>query len=77
MVTLKTNKGDIVISRTAEKAPESDKNFLNYACAGHFNGTIFHRVINDFLIQAGAFEPGMKQKEVNASIVSFNSNFHE
>ena len=74
MVTLKTNKGDIVLSLNAEKAPESVKNFLNYANAGHYNGTIFHRVIKGFMIQGGGFEPGMKQKEVNASIVNEADN---
>jgi len=74
MVTLKTNKGDIQISLNAEKAPESVKNFLKYANAGHYNGTIFHRVIKGFMIQGGGFEPGMEQKAVGASIVNEADN---
>ncbi len=74
MVTLKTNKGDIQISLNAEKAPESVKNFLNYANSGHYDGTIFHRVIKGFMIQGGGFEPGMEQKEVNASIINEADN---
>ena len=74
MVTLKTNKGDIQISLNAEKAPESVKNFLNYANSGHYDGTIFHRVIQGFMIQGGGFEPGMEQKEVGDSIVNEADN---
>ena len=74
MVTLKTNKGDIQISLNAEKAPESVKNFLNYASSGHYDGTIFHRVIKGFMVQGGGFEPGMEQKAVSASIVNEADN---
>jgi len=74
MVTLKTNKGDITIELNAEKAPESVKNFLNYAKSGHYNGTVFHRVIKGFMIQGGGFEPGMEQKEVGSSIVNEADN---
>ena len=77
MVTLKINKGDIVNSLNAEKAPETAKNLPYYTKAGPSNGTIFYRMINDFRVQSGDFEPSMKQKEVNASIISFNNNFHE
>lgn len=74
MVTLKTNMGDIQISLNSKQAPESVKNFLKYADAGHYDGTIFHRVIKGFMLQGGGFEPGMKQKTVNASIVNEADN---
>ena len=61
-VVLKTNHGDIKIELDAEKAPKTVENFLSYVEAGHYNGTIFHRVINGFMVQGGGFEPGMKQK---------------
>jgi peptidyl-prolyl cis-trans isomerase B (cyclophilin B) len=68
MVKLHTNKGDIVIELYPEKAPETVKNFLEYVNSGFYNGTIFHRVINNFMIQGGGFEPGMKQKPTRAPI---------
>ena len=67
-VKLTTNHGDIVIELDAEKAPESVKNFIAYVEAGHYNNTVFHRVINGFMIQGGGFEPGMKQKPTGAPI---------
>ena len=67
-VKLTTNHGDIVIELDAEKAPETVKNFLAYVEAGHYDNTIFHRVINGFMIQGGGFEPGMKQKPTGAPI---------
>ena len=67
-VKLTTNHGDIVIELDAEKAPESVKNFIAYVEAGHYNNTVFHRVINGFMIQVGGFEPGMKQKPTGAPI---------
>ena len=67
-VKLTTNHGDIVIDLDAEKAPETVKNFLAYVEAGHYDNTIFHRVINGFMIQGGGMEPGMKQKGTNAPI---------
>ena len=67
-VKLITNRGDIVIELDAEKAPESAKNFISYVEAGHYNNTVFHRVINGFMIQGGGFEPGMKQKPTGAPI---------
>ncbi len=67
-VKLITNHGDIVIELEAEKAPESAKNFISYVEAGHYNNTVFHRVINGFMIQGGGFEPGMKQKPTGAPI---------
>ena len=60
MVTFHTNHGDIVIKTFDDKAPETVKNFLDYCREGFYNNTIFHRVINGFMIQGGGFEPGMK-----------------
>ena len=68
MVTLHTNLGDIKIELNAEKAPETVKNFLNYCNKGHYNGTIFHRVIENFMIQGGGFDQDMNQKPVDAPI---------
>jgi len=62
MITMKTNHGDIVIELDEEKAPKSSENFLQYVNDGFFDGTIFHRVIGNFMIQGGGFEPGMQQK---------------
>jgi peptidyl-prolyl cis-trans isomerase B (cyclophilin B) len=62
-VVLSTNHGDITIELDAEKAPRTVDNFLAYVKSGHYDGTIFHRVIDGFMIQGGGFEPGMKQKE--------------
>ena len=62
MIKLHTNFGTISIELDAEKAPETAKSFIAYAEAGHYDNTIFHRVINGFMIQSGGFEPGMKQK---------------
>ena len=63
MIKLHTNFGVIALELDAEKAPESAKNFISYVEAGHYNNTIFHRVIPGFMIQGGGFEPGMKQKD--------------
>ena len=68
MVKLHTNHGIITIKLDAEKAPNTVKNFLEYVNSGFYSNTIFHRVIDSFMIQGGGFEPGMKQKEVNAPI---------
>ena len=61
-VLLTTNHGAIKIELDAEKAPKTVENFLAYVNSGHYNGTIFHRVIDGFMVQGGGFEPGMKQK---------------
>jgi len=74
MVKLHTNHGDITIELDAEKAPETVKNFLDYAGSGFYDGTIFHRVIGNFMIQGGGFEPGMKQKKTNAPIQNEAAN---
>jgi peptidyl-prolyl cis-trans isomerase B (cyclophilin B) len=61
-VRITTNLGNITAELDADKAPKTVANFLDYANKGHYNNTIFHRVIPDFMIQGGGFEPGMKQK---------------
>src|SRR5438067_1776924 len=61
-VTLETSMGTLKIELYQDKAPVTVKNFLDYVAAGHFNGTIFHRVIPNFMVQGGGFEPGMRQK---------------
>ncbi|MBC3906405.1 MULTISPECIES: peptidylprolyl isomerase [Undibacterium] len=67
-VILTTNFGNIKIDLNEEKAPKTVANFLAYVESGHYNGTIFHRVIDGFMIQGGGFEPGMNQKSTNAPI---------
>lgn len=67
-VILTTNQGKITIELDAEKAPKTVENFLAYVNAGHYTGTIFHRVIDGFMIQGGGFEPGMKQKPTNEPV---------
>ncbi len=74
MVRLKTNFGDIVLELNAEKAPKTVANFLEYVEAGFYNNTIFHRVIDGFMIQGGGFEPGMKEKQARASIENEAAN---
>ena len=68
MVKLQTNFGDIVLELDAEKAPLTVANFLEYVESGFYNGVIFHRVIDDFMIQGGGMEPGLKQKPSNEPI---------
>ena len=60
--------GVITLELDADKAPLSVENFLSYVANGHYNQTVFHRVIKDFMIQGGGFEPGMKQKPCAAPI---------
>jgi cyclophilin family peptidyl-prolyl cis-trans isomerase len=67
-VDLKTNMGTIRLELYPAKAPRSVENFLQYVKDGHFNGTIFHRVIPSFMIQGGGFDKNMKQKETRAPI---------
>lgn len=68
MIKINTNKGTIVIELDAEKAPITAENFLQYARDGFYNGTIFHRVIDGFMIQGGGMQPGMIEKETRAPI---------
>ncbi len=63
MVKLLTNFGEITLELDAEKAPITTANFLQYVDNGFYNGTIFHRVIDGFMIQGGGFDTTMKQKE--------------
>ncbi|MGL5385573.1 MAG: peptidylprolyl isomerase B [Serratia sp. (in: enterobacteria)] len=74
MVTFHTNHGDIVIKTFADKAPVTVENFLNYCREGFYNNTIFHRVINGFMVQGGGFEPGMNQKDTKATIKNEANN---
>src|SRR5688572_6114208 len=67
-VKLITNFGEITLELDDKKAPESARNFLEYVKSGFFDNTVFHRVIDGFMIQGGGFEPGMKQKSTNAPI---------
>ncbi|MCK0508919.1 peptidylprolyl isomerase [Aromatoleum anaerobium] len=67
-VKLHTNHGTITLELDSEKAPETVKNFLAYVTAGHYDNTIFHRVIKGFMIQGGGFEPGMVQKPTREPI---------
>ena len=68
MVRLHTNQGDITIDLDAKAAPASVENFLQYVRSGFYNNTVFHRVIDGFMIQGGGFEPGMKQKSAGKPI---------
>ncbi len=74
MVKLHTNLGVITLQLDAQKAPLSTQNFLDYVNAGFYSNVIFHRVIPNFMIQGGGFEPGMKQKAVNAPIKNEAAN---
>ena len=68
MVKLQTNFGVIAIELDAGRAPETVKNFLDYVESGFYSNTVFHRVIDGFMIQGGGFEPGMRQKPTRNSI---------
>ncbi|HIV73152.1 MAG TPA: peptidyl-prolyl cis-trans isomerase [Candidatus Aquabacterium excrementipullorum] len=67
-VRLSTSQGDIVLQLDAAKAPKTVENFIAYVKAGHYNGTIFHRVIDSFMIQGGGMTPDMKEKATRAPI---------
>ena len=67
-VRLNTNKGAIVLQLEPKHAPETCKNFIQYVSDGHYDGTIFHRVIDGFMIQGGGFEPGMGQRATREAI---------
>ena len=68
MVKLQTNFGVIAIELDTGRAPETVKNFLDYVQAGFYSNTVFHRVIDSFMIQGGGFEPGMRQKPTRGTI---------
>ena len=74
MVKLHTNHGNITLQLDAEKAPATVQNFLNYVRSGFYDGTIFHRVIDGFMLQGGGFEPGMDQKATLAPIQNEAAN---
>lgn len=74
MIKLQTNHGVITLQLFADKAPETVANFEQYVRDGHYDGTIFHRVIGNFMIQGGGFEPGMQQKPTRAPIKNEANN---
>ena len=74
MVVIKTSLGDITVKLAADKAPLTVANFLSYVEDGHYNGTIFHRVIDGFMIQGGGFDANMRQKPTKAPIQNEAAN---
>ena len=74
MFVFETNYGSFTVQLDFANAPISSKNFQNYADSGFYDGTIFHRVINDFMIQGGGFEPGLTQKSTEKSIENEATN---
>lgn len=74
MIRLHTNYGDILLELDHEKAPVTVQNFIDYVNSGHYDNTIFHRVIDEFMIQGGGFEPGMIQKKTRAPIANEAGN---
>lgn len=74
MITLHTNHGDIKVELNAEKAPKTVENFLKYAQSGHYDNTIFHRVIDGFMVQGGGFASGMEEKDTNKPIKNEANN---
>jgi peptidyl-prolyl cis-trans isomerase B (cyclophilin B) len=73
-VRLQTSMGDVVIELDTVKAPVTAENFLQYVREGFYDNTVFHRVINGFMVQGGGFEPGMKQKSTRAQIENEAAN---
>ena len=73
-VLMKTSQGDFTIELDGDKAPTTVANFLSYVDAKHYDNTIFHRVIADFMIQGGGFEPGMSQKPTSKPIQNESGN---
>ena len=74
MIKINTNKGTFTLELVAEKAPKTVENFIEYAKNGFYDGTIFHRVIKGFMVQGGGMEPGMTQKQGNATIANEADN---
>ncbi|MBI4985664.1 MAG: peptidyl-prolyl cis-trans isomerase [Rhodocyclales bacterium] len=74
MIKLHTNHGVIALELDAEKAPKTVANFISYVESGHYDGTIFHRVIGNFMIQGGGFLPGMKQKATQEPVENEAAN---
>ncbi len=73
-VEFKTTMGNFVVELDAEKAPKTTANFLNYVKSGFYNGTIFHRVIDGFMIQGGGFTPDLSQKPTDSPVASEATN---
>jgi cyclophilin family peptidyl-prolyl cis-trans isomerase len=73
-VVVKTSMGSVTIELYPDKAPETVKNFLQYVADKHYDGTIFHRVISNFMIQGGGFDPNMKQKATRAPVKNEAAN---
>jgi len=74
MIKLSTNFGEIVLELFSDKAPATAANFEEYVKSGHYDGTIFHRVINGFMIQGGGFDADMKQKDTRDPIKNEANN---
>ncbi len=74
MILMKTSMGDIALELDREHAPKTVDNFLSYVESGHFNGTIFHRVINGFMIQGGGFDASMNQKPAPRTVENEANN---
>ncbi len=74
MIKLQTSHGDITIELNADKAPKTAANFEQYVKDGHYDNTVFHRVIDGFMIQGGGFAPGMKQKDTRATVENEATN---
>ena len=74
MIKLQTSHGDITIELNAEKAPKTAANFEQYVKDGHYDNTVFHRVIDSFMIQGGGFAPGMKQKDTRTHVENEATN---
>ncbi len=74
MIKIQTSHGDITIELNAEKAPKTVANFEQYVKAGHYDNTVFHRVIDSFMIQGGGFATGMKQKDTRDTVENEATN---
>lgn len=74
MITLHTNFGDIKLELNEEKAPKTVANFIKYAESGHYDNTVFHRVIEGFMVQGGGFSPGMEEKDTTKPVKNEASN---
>ncbi|HHB92489.1 MAG TPA: peptidyl-prolyl cis-trans isomerase [Thioploca sp.] len=73
-IKIQTSHGDILVQLNPDKAPKTVENFLNYVNSGFYNGTIFHRVIENFMIQGGGMESGMREKETSPPIENEATN---
>ncbi len=73
-VLLKTSKGDVTLELDTENAPATVENFLQYVRDGHYDNTVFHRVIDGFMVQGGGMEPGMKQKPTRKPVANEATN---